>query len=299
MKTVMTATPVALGNILVPTDFSEFSERALEYPAEIARRYSAIVHLLHVVTPDLSTEALTPQSLPANIDRERGAAADQLHSRAERLTGIQHRTWLEYGYVLDVVRTLIQAQHIDLIVVGTHGRSGFKKFVLGSVAEAIFREAACPVLTVGPKAHDLAAPGKLRHILYPVEPLEESHLAVNYAVSLAERNEASLTLLHVLAENNPDARSIERINACRELLLSLIPEQVQLPSAAECRIEFSKSPTEMIVKVAQELPADLIVMDVRREASLAAHLPDTASKVVTGAPCPVLTVDTVRRNGET
>lgn len=198
-----------------------------------------------------------------------------------------------------MVKTLIQAQHIDLIVVGTHGRSGFKKFVLGSVAEAIFREVACPVLTVGPKAHDLVASGKLRHILYPVEPLEESHLAVNYAVSLAERNAAFLTLLHVLGEKKADAGSVERINARRELLLSLIPEQAQLPSATECRIEFSKSPTEMIVKVARELPADLIVIDVRREASLAAHLPDTASKIVTGAPCPVLTVNTVRRSGET
>jgi nucleotide-binding universal stress UspA family protein len=299
MNTVMTATPVAMRNILVATDFSEFSECALGYAAEIARRYSAIVHLLHVVTPDLSTEALAPQALPADIDLERQAAADQLQSRAERLTGIQHKTWLEFGYVLDVVKNLILAQHIDLIVVGTHGRSGFKKLVLGSVAEAIFREAACPVLTVGPKARDLVAPGKLRHILYPVEPLEESHLAVNYAVSLAERNAASLTLLHVLGEKKPDAGSIERINACRDLLLSLIPEHAQLPSAAECRIEFSKSPSDLIVKVAQELPAHLVVMDVRREVSLAAHLSDTASKVVTGVPCPVLTVNTVRRSEET
>lgn len=58
-------------------------------------------------------------------------------------------------------------------------------------------------------------------------------------------------------------------------------------TTAECRIEFSESPTDMIVKVAQELPADLVVMNARREASLAADLSDTASKVVTGAPCPV------------
>jgi nucleotide-binding universal stress UspA family protein len=267
----------------------------LEYAAEIARRYAATIHLLHVISPDLSTENLTPHSLPVDVDRERQPAADQLHSLAERLTGIQHKTWLTYGYVLDVVKTFILGQHIDLTVVGTHGRSGFKKFVLGSVAEAIFREAACPVVTVGPKVHDLVTSGKLQHILYPVEPLEESHLAVNYAVSLAERSAASLTLLHVLAEEQPDPGSRERISVCRDQLLSLIPEQAQLPSAAECQIEFSKSPADMIVKVAQELPADLIVMDVRWEERLAAHLPDAASTIVSHAPCPVLTVHTVRR----
>lgn len=188
---------------------------------------------------------------------------------------------------------------VVIMGVAEAGKSTVGELLAAQLGCAFLDGDSLHVLTVGPKAHDLVAPGKLRHLLYPVEPLEESHLAVNYAVSLAERNAASLTLLHVLAEKKPDSGSIERINACRELLLSLIPEYAQPPSAAECGIEFSKSPTEMIVKVAQEVPADLIVMDVRREASLAAHLPDTASKVVTGAPCPVLTVNTVRRSGET
>lgn len=285
---------VSLQNILVATDFSEASEKAFVYAIKIARRYAATIHLLHVIRPGLATAVLTPQALPADIERERQAAADQLQSWAQRVGDLQHRTWLKYGEVAEIVKTLTDSQHFDLIVVGTHGRSGLSKFVLGSVAEAIFHEATCPVLATGPRVRETTVPGELRHILYAVDPLQESHKALDYAVSLAERNGATLTLLHVIPESEPPSPSRERINDCRELLHTLIPQEAQLPARADCRVEFSKTPISMIITVAQELPADLMVIDVRREESWATHLPDNASSIVTQAPCPVLTVHTVR-----
>lgn len=145
MNTDINVARVSLLNILVATDFSPPSEKAFGYSIKIARRYAATIHLLHGIRHGIATELLTPQALPADIERERQAAADQLQSWVHRVGDLQHRTWLKYGEVAEIVKTLTETQHFDLIVVGTHGRSGFRKLVLGSVAEAIFREAACPV----------------------------------------------------------------------------------------------------------------------------------------------------------
>ncbi|HWR37318.1 MAG TPA: universal stress protein [Clostridia bacterium] len=295
MSAVTTGARVSLRNILVATDFSEYSAKALDYGAQIAQRYDSTIHLLHVIRPGIPNELLSPQSLPDDIEREKQAAEEQLQSWAQRLNEIQYKTWLKYGDVPEVVKTLMAVENVDLIVLGTHGRSGLKKLVLGSVAQAIFREADCPVLTIGPKTHDIALPGKLRNVLYAVDPLEESHCALDYAVSLAEKNGATLTLLHVMAQDTPARPSLEREAECRELVAGLIPGDAQLAAAANCRIEFSKSPTSMIIAVAHELPADLLVMDVRREEAWTAHLPDNAYAVVAQAACPVLTVHTVRK----
>lgn len=294
MSTVNRVASVSFQNILVATDFSGPSEKAFEYAVKIARHYGSTLHLLHVIRPGMGTELLSPQVLPAAIERERQAAADQLRSWARRVGDLQHQTWLKYGEVPEIVKTLTDAKHFDLVVVGTHGRSGLKKLVMGSVAEAIFREAACPVLTVGPNVGDATAPGELRHILYAVDPLEESHGALGYALSLAEKNRAALTLLHVIADGEPVSPARARSRDCRELLRALVPQEVGLPVAADCRVEFSKTPISMIISVAQTIPADLMLIDVRREEAWATRLPDNASRIVIQAPCPVLTVRTVR-----
>jgi len=121
-----------------------------------------------------------------------------LQSIAQRFTNIPNHVWVEQGYPADVVDFLAQTEHADLIVIGTHGFSGFKKFALGSVAEQIFRKALCPVLTVGPHVRQVASDTVLRRILYPTGLLSESHRGLSYALLLAADENAELTLLHVI-----------------------------------------------------------------------------------------------------
>src|SRR5262249_38667741 len=101
------------------------------------------------------------------------------------------------GAVGEGLIEIIETSHIDLAVLGTHGRRAFKKLLMGSIAEEVFRMAPCPVLTLGPKNAPISTKGSLRHILYPVEFAPDSSKAAEYAVSLAERYGAALTVMNV------------------------------------------------------------------------------------------------------
>jgi nucleotide-binding universal stress UspA family protein len=143
--------PIAKGisfkNILLATDFSEASERAFSYAVAIARRHGSKIFLIHVVPPE--SIAFIPE-LPDQ--HRRGEVQRQMDSMASRseLNQIPHEAVIRAGSVWSMVAAVIRQQDIELVVLGTHGRSGLRKLVLGSVAEEVGRRAACPVLTVGP-----------------------------------------------------------------------------------------------------------------------------------------------------
>jgi nucleotide-binding universal stress UspA family protein len=158
----MTATipqaAIALRNILLATNFSSYSDRALLHAVAIAHHYGSTLHLAHIVQPALFN-MLPPDSYIGTVEAEaatidsarvevRKWVSDML--RSTHCEHLKHHTWVQLGLVSEALRALIQREHMDLIVVGTHGRTGLRKVVLGSVAEEVFRHATCPVLTVGP-----------------------------------------------------------------------------------------------------------------------------------------------------
>jgi nucleotide-binding universal stress UspA family protein len=189
---------------------------------------------------------------------------------------------------------MIRQNGIDLIVVGTHGRRGLRKLLLGSVAEEVFRRAPCPVLTVGPKTTETRSIDvKLGHILYPVEFVPDSSDAAAYAVSLAEAHHAKLTYMKVFGDMVPFPEEKAHV---REPVKRWIDDHIPAESDLNERTSFELgfgSAAEAILKFASDRDVDLIVMGVRRlDPVMAAHLPqsDTAYEVVRTAPCPVLTV---------
>ncbi len=134
--------------ILVPTDFSEPSTVALRYAVELARRFCARLYLLHVVDhPDEAAEAEYPIGL---FDTMQNAAHDRLRQllTAEELRELEPHCAMHIGIAADAIVRHAQDQNIDLIVMGTHGRDGIVRALLGSVAEKVVRRAHCPVLTV-------------------------------------------------------------------------------------------------------------------------------------------------------
>lgn len=191
---------------------------------------------------------------------------------------------------------VIEANQIDLIVMGTRGRTGIGKFLLGSVAEEIFRQAPCPVLTVGPYAvSEPEQGGEFTHILFATDFSPESVAAAPYAISLAQECQAYLTLLHVIEEPKAGdlVRPPELVASSEQLLRKLVPPEAELWCVPEYAIERGKA-AQKILEVAAHSKAGLIVLGVRRPSGVpgaATHLPiATAHKVVSDAACPVLTV---------
>ena len=203
---------IRMQQILCPVDFSEFSRRALDHALAVARTYGAGVTALHVLpaAPALSAvpyyfgAEVAPIALPA-IDLAHVGAELRRFVETERVPGIRVETLV--AEAPDTHREiLVQADRLnaDLIVLGTHGRSGFERLYLGSVAEKVLRQASTPVMTVPPHAPDAMprGPAAFTRILCPIDFSDCSRLALDYALSLARENHAALTLAHVL-ETHP------------------------------------------------------------------------------------------------
>src|ERR1700758_3632593 len=142
---------VSISKIMVTTDFSEVSDRALDYALALARRYDARIYLTHVITPD-PFQFAEPQLAQATYEKVRQAAEEGITDIliSGKLRGVPHEVLMEEGNVWPTLGKLILEHEIDLVIAGTHGRGKVQKILIGSVAEEIFRQANTAVLTVGP-----------------------------------------------------------------------------------------------------------------------------------------------------
>jgi nucleotide-binding universal stress UspA family protein len=284
---------VQLRSILFPTDFSSAANAALPYAAAIAQRYGAKLYTLHVLPSN--TYADFPETWPIFVERARGEAEQKACELLSHLKGFEAEVLVRSGDVWAVVEDVIETCKIDLIVLGTHGRTGWGKVFLGSVAETIFRKAPCPVITVGP--HCSADPKQsveFHQIVFATNFSPELLVAAPYAVSLAQENQAQLTLLHVVEDpksglGNPD----QLVPPELPMLCRVVPKEARLWCEPEFLVEEGIAANK-ILETAAEKNADLIVLGVhppRRPLQTETHLPmTTAHKVVSQAPCPVLTV---------
>ena len=297
MATAATVTRINLKNIMFLTDFSEPSEAALPYAITIARGYGAKLHGFHVLLPTPSTY-MTPELTVTAIEAEEESAQAGMQRLDAQLSGVQHETSVERGMsIWPAVERAIKDEEIDLLVLGTHGRTGASKLLLGSVAEEIFRRSSIPVLTIGPgvraQAHNDA---RFRRVLFATDFSKHSLAALPYAVSLAEENEARLVMLHVIPEAKVSgAEMLGEIPKGSPLsqLKALLPKEAELWCRPETVVEYGDAAAR-ILEEAKSRGADLIVLGVRDASGrigAATHLGRaTAHKVVAHAPCPVLTV---------
>lgn len=301
---------MTISRILCPTDFSLASTHAIDLAAHMAQLYGSRIAALHVVKP-----AVTPYpGLPA-IDPH----GDQTFDAAElrRYCGETARAFsgaITTGVPVDVMvhvgepaRDILEsaaALQADLIVIGTHGLSGFEHLLLGSVAEKVLRKAACPVLTVPPRAHATSSL-PFKRILCAIDFSACSMHALTFARSMAEQAGASLTGVHVLEwpwEEPPAPRlddlpveqafslamyRHEREAEARTRLATIIPEGDSHKSTRVCH----GKPYEQILQVAAEERCDVIVIGVRGRGAIdRAIFGSTANHVVRAATCPVLTL---------
>jgi nucleotide-binding universal stress UspA family protein len=292
-----TSVRLALPKILLLTDFSEPSELAIPFAIAIAREYESKVCALHVLTP-IQHSFESPESAAAMMEGLEERAQAGMQQVDAELVGIPHETLLIRGEsVWPSVDQVLSEYTIDLVILGTHGRTGAIKLLLGSVAEEIFRRASVPVLTIGPAVRKgVHNGGKFRRVLFATDFTAEAQSAAPYAISMAQRNQARLLLLHVMRDPDFKRRSKtpeDTVANAMHQLYELFPPQAELWCRPEAAVRFG-NPADRILDAAMEVGADLIVLGVRDAAghlSAATHLErTTAHKVVAHAPCPVLTI---------
>jgi nucleotide-binding universal stress UspA family protein len=280
-----------LKHILVATDFCPISTIALRHALGIARRCQSEVSLLHVI--DAPFYGLTPDGVAAAVEcAERDA--EQLGRQLEGeglLHGLTLDVTITVGSVWPAIRNAIYEKNAGLLVLGTHGRSGLGKFVLGSVAESAFREAPCPVLTVGPKlAKSKSSGDEAKHFIVPTDLSPESTNALRYGISLARAVGGDVLLLHVLnLRNNSNAEPRDPAGQVKARMEQFLNEHPEAASMVSSRVEFG-DPARVIVKVAEQTRADLIVMGVRAWSTDGPPMWQTAYEVLVQARCPVLTM---------
>ncbi|MGA8269960.1 MAG: universal stress protein [Candidatus Sulfotelmatobacter sp.] len=294
MKNVKAGARISLTNILYLTDFSESSEIAFPYACAIAHEYGAKVHAVHVLLPDPYVSMTPELAVEVNEAQEQTANAN-MREIGTRFGSLAHETVVEKGLaVWSRIERTICDRNIGLIVLGTRGRTGVQKLLLGSVAEEIFRNSKVPVLTIGPSVRKTAPQEIPFHsVLLATDFAPSSLAAVPYAFSLAEENQAYLFLLHVI----PHLKKEEMLGQlsvadAMHQLYGLIPRGADLWCRPEPSVEYGV-PAEKILAVAHQREADLIVLGIRRteHRGLATRLGrTTAHHVVSHAAAPVLTV---------
>lgn len=297
MKRIAIGTRLTLKNILFLTDFSEPSEGAIPFAIAIAREYEAKLHALHILIPFPLGYAST-ESAAAVIDGFEEVAQTEMQRLDSQLVGVPHETIIVRGEsVWLCVEKILSDRAVDLVILGTHGRTGAMKLLLGSVAEEIFRRASVPVLTIGPAVREgVHNGGRFHRVLFPTDFTPEAQAAAPYAISMAQENEARLLLLHVMRDPDPkvtEKTAEDSVANVMHQLYELVPHAAELWCRPEATVRFG-NPAERILEVATQQDADLIVLGVRDAAGrlgTATHLErTTAHKVVAHAPCAVLTV---------
>ncbi len=303
---------IGFKQVLVATDFSDGSQRALAYAIAIARRYGSNLSVIHALPPS-PRDQIPLEPLPRELNRRRLEAEEQMKHLSEKvqMKEIKHHLLLEQGPVWDVLASVIQRKSVDLLVLGTRGRGGLKKLALGSVAEEVLRLAPCPVLTVGPHvpAGD-SGTTRLRRILFATDFGPASAKAFPYALSLAEDYQATLVLLHMVppmpvadlgpAAYGPSAYAADQYTKWQRTmrdesvrkLKELVPPDTNLAERAEYVAGTDFLP-EGILDAAVTHRIELIVMGANRTPSprMASHIPWALThEVICHAKCPVLTV---------
>lgn len=307
---------IAVSTILVPTDFSPQSLKALEYACALGTAFGATLHLLHV--NDIAVEAPTLAALFPPAREINTKLLRRLESIAEEvsLPTRGHRSHVRVGKAFDEICQAAQELTADLIVNATHGYSGIKRVLLGSTAERIVQHSPCPVLVVREHEREFIRSRRrkttrnrrhicLDRILVPTDFSEHSRYALTYALFFAEHFGAEVILLNAVYPHyyatNPDyflSDYEQLLDETRRVAKNDMEKLVRATSfggvSVKTRIE-EGHPVQNILEIAAECGADLIVTSTHGRTGLEHVLVgSTAEQVVRYAKCPVLVVPRVK-----
>jgi nucleotide-binding universal stress UspA family protein len=293
---------ISLERVLCPIDFSDTSHHALAHAAAMARWHQAQLTMLYVF-PYLPAMDLPPFPLEDADRANMLAKMRQFAAIVPRDVRVDCQV-VEGQLVHEAIASRVETTQSDMLVMGTHGRSGFQRAFLGSVTEKVIRKVKCPTLVVPPRVGDIApdTPVQFHRILCPTDFLASSLKAFEYAISLAEETDAQLTLLHVVEmlaalgqepsiADDPFVRLREAaIVDARRRLNDLIPDDVRAYCTVDALVVEGRTYKEILCQAKQKR-ADLIVMGVHGRGAIDLLLfGSTTHHVLRASTCPVLIV---------
>ena len=288
---------VTIERILCPVDFSKFSDLAFSYASSLAQHFCAKLFTQYVIelgqypSADFAANADAYDEFCATLLCQ-GKARLRAFIQAHRQYDVDPQCVCSKGMAADTILCLAKQKAINLIVMGTHGRRGFERLMLGSATEKVLRTAQCPVLAV-PELHRESDATKdvvdLRRIVACMDFSEYSERALHHAIFVAEEYEADLTLLHVL-EDVSTPGCVEDTTAAYKRLDELVSAQGKLNCKITTAVTIGKAYRE-ISRFSHDSHADLVIMADRGRDSLdAAVFGSTAYRVIQSGACPVLAV---------
>ncbi len=298
-----------INTIVYTTDFTTCSQQALPYALDLARRYDAALHLLHVY--------FTINSGPVNAFMQPGAPTASQTELEDEVYQL-HRTSLEPYDTEDIdlvlsyldgpvdtrgILSYVKHHRADLIVMGTHGRSGFGHFLLGSVTEEVLHHAPCPVFTVRPREEAPVGITPIRKILVPVDFSDQTGPVLQFADSLGQRYQAEVHVLNVVEPlAYPAAVTglatiydvVPDLNTrMHNHLNQLLRQSRAMGLNAEAHVE-TGPPVHTILAQAREGDYDLIIMGTHGRSGIRRLLlGSVAERVIRSAPVPVVAVQTL------
>lgn len=289
--------------VMIPTDFSTNANQALRHGAAIAHRFNSEIFLLHIVTrfDDEAEDAHRFSDLDAFYHRVESEAMSRMAGLADNVekTSVQMATVRGFAPADEIIK-FANANGVELIVMGTHGRSALAHFLVGSVAEKVVRHASCPVMSVAHQEKQLLDPPFIESILVPIDFSPFSMEVVPFAVEMAQRFDASLNFLHVIDQRlYPEfyvvgegavAKTIPDMYEKSMLKLKdMIDDSITDIRDFECFVREGVPHTE-ITSFCRIHECDLIMMATHGLTGLEKLvIGSTAEKVVRKAECPVLT----------
>jgi nucleotide-binding universal stress UspA family protein len=293
-------------NILCPVDRSPSSLQAFSYAIALARWQGARLNLLEVIeAAPFTGNSLDPED--DSVPNDTRAALERDLRRvltARRASDVKVKIGMRKGHVVKEILAAAKASRADLVVIGSHGRGGVQRLVLGSVAEKVLRLATCPVLTVRSGVRvTRRSRSPFGTILCATDFSAAANRGVAYAKRLAREAHATLIVMHSVewpfgdgVPAGPLADLRERIeSSARHQLVRLLPRSISDGRAAQAVVTLGKASAD-IVKLARARSVDLIVMGVSgRGAVDVAVLGSTTHHVIREGTSPVLTVRTVTR----
>jgi nucleotide-binding universal stress UspA family protein len=296
--------PMKPKTIICPTDFTDLSNHAVSYGIVLAKEFGAKLYLCHIV--DLSYASKYSESLnPSEVeDRITDYASERFQASIGGHT-VEWEPLISKGRTSDEITGLAQKTNANLVISATNGRSGFNRFILGSVTESLMRTLTCPLLVLrGPQRHFIVSENqetKLDRILVACDFSPHSNLCFQYGLSLAQEFGSELHLAHVVETPvyKNKLKSAKKISEDQqdglrkeldEKLTSMISREKQ-SSCSPTKILLAGQPYEELTKYAVTNNIDLMILGVRGQTlKETLHLGSTTDRVVRQAPCPVLSV---------
>ncbi|MGD2087788.1 MAG: universal stress protein [Candidatus Aminicenantes bacterium] len=285
--------------ILVPVDFSEFSDKAAEYALFLAEKYRAKITLLHVIIlfqEDFDEEEQL-KMYEQTIQKKEKERETQMksHRKTAKKRGVEVNSVLLRGFSTpNSILDYISDKDFDLVVMGTHGHSGFRKLLLGSVTEKVVQESPIPVLTIHKDYNKI----EIKEILVPMDLSEFSSITINQGKTLAQEFNATLEFLHVVEEEaHPEFYNISFEPILKEnprLADHIIENMIKAAGIPKDKAAYAVKEGKVykeIKKYADYNQIDLIVMGSHGRGELEDFLLGSNSeRVLRIASCPVLTV---------